>query len=313
MDRRAFLKTTGIMASQAGAVFAAGARRPRVIPRSVLGRTGVDVPVIGFGGIVVRNTTPKEAARYVEEAIQAGVNYFDVAPTYGDAEEKLGPALKPWRDRSFLACKTHRRDKKGAAEDLHRSLKILQTDHFDLYQLHALTDVQKDVEAALGKGGAMETILEARKQGLVRFIGFRAHSPQAALKAMQEFDFDTVMYPINFACHFRARFETQVLQEARRRNMGIIALKGLARQQWPNAELRKAYPKCWYQPIDDEPTARQALAWTLAQGVNVAIPPGDIRLFRLAVRIAPDLKSPDAESLARLERLARELNPIFGV
>jgi aryl-alcohol dehydrogenase-like predicted oxidoreductase len=112
-----------------------------------LGKTGDELSLIGFGGIIVRDTTPKEADQYVGEAIDRGVNYFDVAPLYGNAQERLGPALKPYRDQHFLACKTLLRDATGAHSDLENSLRTLQTDHFDLYQLHGIPDLKEAIPA----------------------------------------------------------------------------------------------------------------------------------------------------------------------
>jgi aryl-alcohol dehydrogenase-like predicted oxidoreductase len=210
------------------------------IPKRLLGKTGRKLSIIGFGGIVVANVTSLRAAGIVAEAVDKGINYFDVAPSYGDAELKLGPALKPFRSKCFLACKTGKRDKAGAKQELDNSLKNLKTDHLDLYQLHALIDIEKDVKAALAKDGAIQTFLEAKKQGIIDLIGFSAHSPQAALTAMREFDFDTILYPINFCCHFQGSFDQEVLAEAKKRNMGILALKAMAKQKWQNDEDRKA-------------------------------------------------------------------------
>src|SRR5213593_2445021 len=122
--------------------------------RRPLGETGEELSIIGFGGIVVMNVEPGEASRLVAEAVDRGVNYFDVAPSYGNAEERLVPALAPHRDRVFLACKTGKRDKAEAAHELRESLRRMQTDPFDLYQLHALTTME-EMEQALGPGGAM--------------------------------------------------------------------------------------------------------------------------------------------------------------
>ena len=134
-------------------------------PTRQLGQTGMEVSAIGFGGIVVMNAQPGHAAEVVAQSVEAGINYFDVAPTYGDAEIKLGPALKPFRKNVFLACKTTQRNKKEAAEELENSLERLQTDYLDVYQLHAITEVEKDVKAALSKTGAIQTFLEAKKNG----------------------------------------------------------------------------------------------------------------------------------------------------
>ena len=206
------------------------------IPKRPLGKTGEQLSIIGLGGIVVMNAEPKHAASVVAECIERGINYFDVAPTYGDAELKLGPALKPYRDKVFLACKTDNRDRAGAKESLDASLKRLQTDYFDLYQLHAIMHVEEDVKAALSKDGAIQTLLEARKQGIIRYIGFSAHSVEAALVAMREFDFDTILYPINFGCHYRSGFDKEVIAEANKRGMGILALKAMTKQRWQSDE-----------------------------------------------------------------------------
>ena len=277
-------------------------------PNRILGKTGERVSLIAFGGIVVMNAEPEHAAKVVAEAVDAGINYFDVAPSYGDAEVKLGPALKPFRDQVFLACKTGERDRKGAEKELKQSLKRLQTDHFDLYQLHAITDVKGDVETALGKGGAMEAILEARRAGLIRYIGFSAHSSEAALAAMREFDFDIMMYPINFVCHYNSNFEAAVIAEAKKREMGIIALKATAKQRWQGP---RRYKKTWYEPIDERELARKALSWTLSQGVTVAIPPGEEKLWRMAVELGPTCKAPNSNELSELEQVAKNCEAIF--
>lgn len=276
-----------------------------------LGKTGLRVYQIGFGGIVVMNADPQDAQKVVAKAVADGINYFDVAPTYGDAEVKLGPALKPFRKEVYLACKTHERTAEGAKSNLDNSLKNLQTDHFDVYQLHAITDVDKDVKAVFAKGGAMEVILDAKKAGIIRHVGFSAHSPQAALAAMNEYDFDTVMYPISFCTHFGSGFEDEVLKEAKKRNMGIIALKALAKQKWLNEQDKARYPKCWYEPIDDEPTAKLALSWTQQQGASVILPPGDERLFRLAAKLLPQCKPLTEDELKTLKNTAMNLQPIF--
>ena len=166
--------------------------KPGLIEKRSLGKTGEKLSVIGFGGIVVADSTTAEASERVSMAIDYGVNYFDVAPTYGNAEIMLGPALEPYRKDVFLACKTTERKKEGSRKELEQSLSHLRTDHFDLYQLHAVTNPE-DVDTIFGPDGAMETFLAARKEGKVRFIGFTAHSVEAAMKLMDQFDFDTIL------------------------------------------------------------------------------------------------------------------------
>ena len=138
-----------------------------MIPKRLLGKTGEHLSIIGFGGILVSGVEQSEADAIVREAIERGINYFDVAPTYGDAEEHLGPALEEFRKDVFLACKTTERQKEGAWSELHESLRKLRTDHFDLYQLHGMT-TKEDLEQVFAPGGAIETFIKAREQGLTR-------------------------------------------------------------------------------------------------------------------------------------------------
>lgn len=155
------------------------------IPGRILGKTGKKLSVIGFGGIMLNNFSQEFANELVSKAWELGVNYYDVAPTYGNAEERLGPALKPYRKNAFLACKTTQREAAGAQKELESSLRLLQTDHFDLYQFHGFTSVE-EVEKVFGPGGAMETFEKARKEGKIKNIGFSAHSVDAALLEMRK-------------------------------------------------------------------------------------------------------------------------------
>lgn len=279
---------------------------------NTLGKTGLKVFPIGFGGIVVQNVQPRHAEKIVTQAVEAGVNYFDVSPTYGDAEIKLADALKPFRKNVFLACKTTQRTAKEAKKELENSLKTLQTDYFDVYQLHALNDVEKDVKAAFAKNGAMKVILDAQKNGLVRNIGFTAHTSQAALAAINEFDFDTIGFPVNFCTHFNNALEVDVLKQAKKRNMGIIALKAIALKSWDSPEDKKKYPKCWYQPIDEPNIARLALSWSLQQGIAVSISPGEEKLLKLCISLLPQCKQLSQDQLEQLKTLAKKTKPIFS-
>jgi aryl-alcohol dehydrogenase-like predicted oxidoreductase len=211
---------------------AAGKISKRAIPKRQYGRTKEKLSIIGFGGMVVKDVTPKEAANFVAEAVDRGVNYFDVAPYYGNAQNRLGPALRPYREDCFLACKTLERNAAGSAKELYQSLKLLKTDHFDLYQLHAISDVE-EVEQAFGPRGAMETIFKAKQDGKVRYIGFSAHSEEAAHAAMDRFDFDSILFPLSFPIWFNTKFGPSVYNRAAKAGMGIMALKAMAHQLWP--------------------------------------------------------------------------------
>jgi len=282
------------------------------LPQREYGKTGVKLSIIGFGGIVVKDAEQQHANRVVAEAFEKGVNYFDVAPTYGDAELKLGPALEPYRKKIFLACKTGQRKREGAAAELKESLKRLRTDYFDLYQLHAITDVKKDVDTVFTKGGAMEIFIEAKKQGRIRYLGFSAHSEEAALTAMERYDFDSILFPINFATFYKGNFGPKVIASAKSKGVARLALKSLARQRWPQGDpSRKEYPKCWYQPLTEREEARLGLYFTLSQPVTATIPPGEESLFRMAVDLAMNLMPISIDDLEKVKQMAESLNPIF--
>jgi len=177
---------------------------------------------------------------------------------------------------------------------LEQSLENLQTDHFDLYQLHAVTNLN-EVETIFSSNGAMETFVKAKKEGKIRHIGFSAHSVEAAMNLMDRYDFDTILYPINFRIWYAGNFGPQVVEKARQKKMGILALKSLAKGPWPK-DVEKKFPKCWYEPLTDPQEMTMALRFTLSQPVTAALPPGDENLYRIALdlgtRIEP-LNEPD--------------------
>lgn len=318
MERRNFLKQ-GAFAAAAAAAATNGLPQSlsetttgaNPIARRPLGKTGENLSIIGLGGIVVMNSEPGHAKNIVAEAVDRGINYFDVAPAYGNAQERLGPALEPYRGRSFLACKTGARDKDGARKELENSLKLLKTDHVDLYQFHALTRMN-ELDQVLGPGGAMETFEAARKEGKIRFIGFSAHSVETALSAMERYNFDTVLFPVNWVLFSRANFGPQVLQKAMAKGMGVLALKGMAKTTWGADQAQNhPQPKCWYQPASYPQEASLGLRWTLGHSITAALPPGDETYFRLAMDVAQRFKPLDqAEEQALLGR-APGVAPIF--
>jgi len=280
------------------------------IEKRSLGKTGEKLSMIGFGGIVVKDATTEEAAARVKEAIDHGINYFDVAPSYGNAEEMLGPALKPYRKDVFLACKTGERKKDGARKELEQSLKYLKTDHFDLYQLHAVTTLE-DVDTIFSDGGAMETFLEARDEGKVRYLGFSAHSVEAAMALMDRFNFDTILFPFNFATWYAGNFGPQVMERAKEKGMGILALKAMAWKRWEEGEER-TNQKTWYKPLAKKEEANQGLRFTLSHPITAAIPPGHEDLFSMALELAMDFKPMDQNEISKIKEKAMNTNPIFS-
>jgi aryl-alcohol dehydrogenase-like predicted oxidoreductase len=271
-----------------------------------LGKTGESLSMVGFGGVVVMNEEPSFARRVVAQAIERGINYFDVAPTYGNAEERLGPALEPYRKNVFLACKTEKRTAEEALESLHRSLDLLRTDHFDLYQLHAVTTM----EEVFGPGGALEAFVEARQRGLVRYLGFSAHSEEAALALMDRFEFDTILFPFNWVCWHQGNFGPGVLDRAQEKGLGILALKALAKRRWKEDEERQ-WPKCWYAPVDTREEAALALRFTLSKPVTAAVSPSHAELMWWACDAAEEFKPLSDKEAAQLAKRSEGLDPIF--
>jgi aryl-alcohol dehydrogenase-like predicted oxidoreductase len=272
------------------------------------------ISVIGFGGIVVNDVTTEEASNYVSEAVDRGIDYFDVAPTYGNAQERLGPALKPFRDRCFLACKTTKRDAKGARDELEESLRLLQTDHFDLYQLHAITTLD-DVEQAFAKDGAMETFLKAKEDGKVRYLGFSAHSEVAAHAAMDRYDFDSILFPLSFPIWVKEDFGPSVHRRAGEAKRGILAIKAMAHQKWPKSMKPEERPwkKAWYEPFDQIDKVSLGLRFTFHLPAHAMIPPGDWELFKMAVELAQSgaLTPLNDREKEVVRAIAMESDPIF--
>jgi aryl-alcohol dehydrogenase-like predicted oxidoreductase len=273
------------------------------------GNTSEELSIIGFGGIVVKDTEPEEASRLVAKAVNAGVNYFDVAPSYGNAESCLGPALEPFRNDVFLACKTGKRDKAGARDELENSLELLRTDHVDLYQLHGMTS-KEDFDQATGPGGALEYFVEAREKGMIRHIGFSAHSSEIALALMDQFEFASVLFPVNWVNYFEADFGPAVVAKAQEKGMGRLALKAMAKSKLQQGAERQ-YSRCWYEPIDEPELASLALRFTLSQPVTAAIPPGEPTLFEMALDLAESFTPVTEEEIARLKKAAGENTPLF--
>lgn len=275
-----------------------------------LGRTGHRSSLITFGGIAVAGLTDAEATRVVAQALDGGVNEFDVAPSYGDAELKLGHALTGKRDRIFLQCKTLERSKQGAAKELRESLRRLQTDRVDLYQLHGLNSID-ELDQALGPNGAMEAFLEGKKAGLLRFIGITSHRPGTLMEAMRRFPFDTVMLPVNFVLEHHTQFASGAIAEARRRGIGVIAIKAVAARPWRNNEAH-AYPKCWYRPMDDDRGIALALRFALSKPIATAVTPGDTGLTLRTVAAGQHYRRLEPDEAREVAQMAAGLKPIFS-
>jgi aryl-alcohol dehydrogenase-like predicted oxidoreductase len=279
----------------------------------ILGKTGLSVGVLGFGGIAIRDTLQRDAARIVSNAVEQGVNYFDVAPTYGNAQQVLGSVLKAKRDKVILACKTNKRTKDGALKELYDSLRVLRTDYIDVYQLHAVG--ADEIRKVFDSDGAAEALETARKKGLVRYIGFSTHYDDVAVELMRGCDFDTMLFPVNWASWLKNKVGQTALEEAAKRSLGCIAVKSLAEQAKENEF--DGYPRCWYKPIYDDPElADMALRFTLSRMVHTSLSPSDSRLLELSLSILEKyggVPTPlsDAEFTALKKRAGEVLLAVF--
>lgn len=272
-----------------------------------LGNTGFMIAPVVYGSIVSMGEPQDVSDEYVSWALDHGVNYFDVAPTYGDSEEKLGRSLGSRRKDVYIACKTSCRLRKDAEKEMYESLERLRTDYFDVYQLHSIT-TDKDVDEAFGTGGVMELMVEAKEKGLTRKVGITAHSEKAALRCLELYPFDTVLFPFNWGLNLGQGIGNALMAEAKKRNMGVISIKSMIHRRWLSVEEveRSRFPKSWCKPIDlERPDFRNAaIKYVFAIGVDAIVPPGDFVNFSYAVEnIEKCLSEPlMEEDLALLQR-----------
>ena len=276
------------------------------------GNTGIELSVVGFGGIICTNEEPARAAETVARAVDEGVSYFDVAPGYGNAQEILGPALEPYRNSVFLACKTTQRKADEAQAELEESLRLLRTDHFDLYQFHALNTVE-EVETIFSPGGAMETFEQARSDGKFNHIGFSAHSEEAALAMMERYDFTSILFPVNWVVWNTGKFGPRVVETAHQKGLAILALKALAKRFWREGEResRPEFKKVWYHPVESYEEAELALRFTLSRPVTAAVSPGIADYLWWAIEAAQNFRPLSEEEEELVAERAKDLETIF--
>jgi aryl-alcohol dehydrogenase-like predicted oxidoreductase len=288
--------------------------------RRRLGRTGHESAVAILGAAAFARATPEETEAGFSEALRRGVNHLDIAPRYGAAEDLVGPLLPPVRDQLFVGCKTTRRNREGVRAQLEESLRKLGTDHFDLYQMHAVTDL--DVLAE--RTEAAQEILRAREEGLTRFVGITGHNdgaPAAHLEALRRWDLDTVMFPVNARMwsdpDYRRDAEA-LLDECAGRDVGVMAIKAAARRPWSVGsgvspdDRGERFATTWYEPFTDAADVARGVAFTLSvPGVHGFCTPGDLRVLRLALDAAEafDPLGPDERESAIAD--ARALPSIF--
>jgi aryl-alcohol dehydrogenase-like predicted oxidoreductase len=243
--------------------------------------------VLIYGAAGLAAVDQATADRSVQQALDAGINHFDVAASYGDAELRLGPWMPRIRDRIFLATKTEQRDRDGAWAQVNHSLERLRTDRVDLIQIHAVGDLA-ELDRVTGPGGSLESAVRARDEGMAGAVGITGHgheAPATHREALRRFGFDTVLTPLNFVLSrdpaYRSDYE-DLVAEARSQDVALMIIKSASRRNWPEA-AEHTYTT-WYEPFDDQERITAAVAWTLArQEVTGIATPGDVRLLPLLI------------------------------
>jgi aryl-alcohol dehydrogenase-like predicted oxidoreductase len=257
------------------------------VERRRLGKLGHDSSVLIYGAAALGEVTQDVADQSVQEALDAGINHFDVAAGYGDAELRLGPWMPRIRDQIFLATKTGERGGEAAWRQINASLERLQTDNVDLLQLHAIGDLE-ELDKATAPDGALSAAMRAQDEGLVRAVGITGHgheAPATHLEALRRHPFATVLTPINIVLsrdsEYLAAYEALV-EEAQRQDVGLMIIKTVARRNWPLGDDH-AY-STWYEPWDQQRRVTAAVSWVLAHEEATGIAtPGDVGLLGMVV------------------------------
>lgn len=277
------------------------------------GRTGHLSSVAILGACAFGEATQAETDAVMEQVIAAGVNHIDVAPSYGKAEERLAPWMPRERDRFFLGCKTTERSKAGAAAELRHSLERLRVDYFDLYQLHAVTTFE-ELDKVTRPGGALEAIIEARQVGLTRCIGITGHGfdiPVIFLEALRRFDFDSVLFPLNFVQYanpiYRKNAE-ELIRECQAKDVGMMTIKSIARGPWGEGTRTHT---TWYKAFTDPENIQQAVNFVLSQPVNGVCTACDIQLTPLVIRACQNFTPLSPAEQDALIVTAAQYEPLF--
>jgi aryl-alcohol dehydrogenase-like predicted oxidoreductase len=283
------------------------------VPQEAFGRTGHRSSRTIFGAAALSQVTQAAADRTLEVLLRHGVNHIDVAASYGDAELRVGPWLKREPKRFFLATKTGERSAKRAREELHRSLDRLGVDHVDLWQLHNLADpIEWDI--ALSPGGVIEAAVEARDQGLIKWIGVTGHGAQIAAnhrRSLERFDFDSVLLPYNFVTmqlpYYAENFEA-LTRTCADRNVAVQTIKSIAAKPWRGREHTRT---TWYEPLAAQADIDLAVWWVLGRTGVFLNTAGDIDLLPRVLDAAErfEKRPTDAELTAMLERT--QAKPLF--
>lgn len=284
-----------------------------MISKLPFGRTGHASTRTIFGAAAFGNVTQKEADATMETLLKFGVNHIDTAASYGDSELRLGPWMETQRDAFFLATKTGERTKAEAREQIHRSLERLRVSQLDLIQLHSLSD-EAEWQTAMNAGGALEACIEAREEGLVRFIGVTGHGleiPKMHLRALARFDFDSVLLPWNFpmSCNETYAAEFQELRAVcAEKNVALQTIKAVTRGPKTDASPPSA---TWYEPLENQEALDRAVHWLLSYDDVFLNTVGDIHILPRVLDAASRFQSKPQDDAMRELVESEQMQPLF--
>jgi len=284
-----------------------------IIEKQPFGNTGHSSSRAIFGSFCLNQATQDAADKVLETLFEYGINHIDTAPSYGEAELRVGPWMKRYREQFFLATKTDKRTYPQAREQFHASLDRLQVDRVDLLQMHNLTDVVHR-EIAMGPGGALEFLVEARDKGLARFIGITGHgilAPKMHLQSLARFDFDTVLLPCNYLLlqnpNYRADFD-QLISYGRQHHIAVQTIKSTARGLWGD---KPRSHNTWYAPLSDEAAITQAVQWVMGISGIFLITTGDMQILPKFLAAAADFQKPPSDEAMEAMAAKQGMQSIF--
>ena len=277
------------------------------------GRTGHMSTVAILGGAAFGEVDQATADKAMEIVLEYGVNHIDIAPSYGHAEKRLAPWMKTHRDKFFLGCKTMERTREGALKELHGSLKRLNSDHFDLYQLHAIKKVE-DLDEVTRPGGALEALIEAKEKGLIQHIGITGHgvyAPMVFLEALRRFNFDSVLFPVNFIQFADPGYKqkaNELLRLCREKNVGSMLIKSITKAPW--GEVSPQFDT-WYEPFTDMDMIQKAVSFALSQDATGICTAGDTRLLPMVLKACESSKPMSEIEQGKLIQSAQMYQALF--
>jgi aryl-alcohol dehydrogenase-like predicted oxidoreductase len=278
------------------------------------GRTGHMSTVAIFGAAGLGQVTQAVADETMERIIAAGVNHIDVAPSYGEAELRIGPWMDRERKRFFLGCKTTERTREGAAAELRRSLERLRVDSFDLYQFHAVKTFE-ELDQIFAPGGAFEAVIRAKEEGLTKHIGITGHgvdAPAIYLEALRRFDFDSVLFPLNFVQYANPAYRKnadELLRQCAAGDVGTLIIKSICERPWGD---RPKTHTTWYKPFTDAAHIQPAVNFCLSQDVTGLCTAGDVSVLPLVLQACQNFSPLSADEQEALIATANQYEPLFA-